>query len=118
MKRLTVFALALALAPLAFAEDTPKPAPPQGDVAKGKSIYTANCMACHGSGAKGDGPAAIALSPKPKDLTAQAFWEGKTDADIKTIIKAGKPGTAMAPFPQLSDKDVADVTAYLRSLKQ
>ena len=87
----------------------------EGDAAKGKSIYTANCMACHGVKGDGNGPAAVALNPKPKSFADAAFWEGRTDDALKTTIRAGKPGTAMAPFPQLNDQDVANLTAYLRS---
>lgn len=84
------------------------------DADKGKAVYTANCMACHGTAADGKGPAAMALDPKPTDFTAAAFWDGKENAAIKKVIKTGKPGTPMAPFPQLSDDDVANVIAYLR----
>ena len=87
----------------------------EGDAAKGKSIYTANCMACHGVAGDGNGPAAVALNPKPKSFADPAFWAGRTDEALTTTIRAGKPGTAMAPFPQLKDEDIANLTAYLRS---
>jgi len=35
----------------------------------GQQMYVAYCAACHGSTAKGDGPAAPALKEKPADLT-------------------------------------------------
>ena len=85
------------------------------DAAKGKTIYTANCMACHGLAGDGAGPAAMALDPKPTDFTKPEFWKERTNAELKRVIKTGKPGTTMAPFPQLSDDDVADLIAYLRS---
>lgn len=87
------------------------------DADKGKAVYTANCMACHGTAADGNGPAAMALTPKPTDFTTAAFWDGKDNAAIKKVIKTGKPGTPMAPFPQLSDADVANVITYLRTFE-
>ena len=88
-----------------------------GDATKGKTTYSANCMACHGDKADGNGPAAMALDPKPADFTDAAFWSGKTDEDVKQVIKSGKPGTTMAPFPQLTDEQLADVVAYLRAFE-
>lgn len=87
------------------------------DADKGKATYTANCMACHGTNADGKGPAAMALDPKPTDFTKAAFWSGTDKAGLKKVIKTGKPGTPMAPFPQLSDDDVADLIAYLEGFK-
>ena len=108
MKRaLPVLVLGLALSSTAFA----------ADAAKGKSVYTANCMACHGADADGKGPAAMALDPKPTDFTQAAFWDGRENKELKKIIRTGKPGTPMAPFPQLSDDDVANLIAYLRKFE-
>lgn len=44
----------------------------------GKEMFAAYCAPCHGRGAKGDGPAAIALKARPRDLTILARQnEGK-----------------------------------------
>ena len=35
----------------------------------GRAIYADYCLACHGDGGKGDGPAASGLAKRPADLT-------------------------------------------------
>lgn len=87
-----------------------------GDPAAGQVIYSPNCTACHGQKADGKGPAAVALKPKPTDFTAPAFWASRKDEDVAGSIRAGKPGTAMSAFAQLSEADVANIVAYLRSV--
>lgn len=42
---------------------------PAGD---GKTMFHEYCAACHGTGGKGDGPAASALKKRPADLTQLA----------------------------------------------
>jgi len=44
--------------------------------ASGKEMFTQYCASCHGKEAKGDGPAAAALSTPPPDLTALAKNNG------------------------------------------
>ena len=85
------------------------------DPAAGKVLYSASCTACHGVKGDGKGPAAVALKPKPTDFTAAAFWPGKTDDQLATAIRAGRPGTSMSPFTELSDAEVADLVAYVRT---
>ncbi len=100
-----------------------------GDAAAGKTVFEANCASCHGLTGKGDGPVGAALNPKPRDLSKGEFKfdadkDGTAggDEDIALVIKNGAfayGGSAlMAPWAALSDDDVANLVAYIRSLKQ
>jgi high-affinity iron transporter len=86
------------------------------DPAAGKALYAANCTACHGVAGDGKGPAAVALKPRPTDFTQGAYWTSRTDAQVTAAIRSGRPGTSMTAFAQLSDAELADVVAYLRTL--
>ena len=86
-----------------------------GDATAGQSTCQSNCMACHGTNADGKGPAAMALQPSPTDFTSGAFWAGKTDAQLKTAIRSGSPGTSMMAFSALSDGDIDNIIAFLRT---
>ena len=95
----------------------------KGDPKKGKEKYVENmrCSACHGDSGKGDGPAAIALNPKPRNYTDCAVMSKKSDAELFKVIKEGGPAVGlsplMAPFgSQLNDKEVWDVVAFIRSI--
>jgi len=97
-----------ALAGPALATDTP-PA-----VARGKDIYAIRCSPCHGDNGAGDGPAAAAINPKPRNFRDPAFWRGRTAEQVKLVVKGGRPGTLMAPFEGvLSEDDIDGVVAYL-----
>lgn len=89
-----------------------------GDPAAGKTLYAASCTACHGVAGDGKGPAAVALKPKPTDFTAAGWLGGRSDPQLVTAIRAGRPGTAMAPYTELSDAEVADLVAYLRTFSK
>ena len=43
-------------------------------IVDGQTIYTQHCVACHGTGGRGDGPAAKTLPVPPADLTAGHLW--------------------------------------------
>ena len=87
-----------------------------GDPAKGKAVFEKSCAACHGQLGKGDGPTGAMLTPKPADLTGAATVK-KSDADLRTIIEKGKPPSAMIGWKgQLSDGEIENVLAYVRSL--
>jgi mono/diheme cytochrome c family protein len=81
----------------------------------GKPIYVAKCQGCHG--ANGEGKPAIA---KMFNVTLPALGskeiQAKTDADIKKVITEGHG--KMKPVGGLEDKQVADVVAFVRTLKE
>jgi len=96
------------LAATARAADTPE------KIAHGKDIFGIRCSPCHGETGGGDGPAAAAINPKPRNFHDPAFWRGRTPDQVRLVIKGGRPGTLMAPFEGvLSEDDIDAVTAYL-----
>ena len=98
-----------------------------GDAEAGKGPYVANCASCHGLQGKGDGPVGVAIEPRPRDFSQAEFkydTDGDavtgSDADLRNVIRNGaaKYGGSplMAPWSTLSDADVTNVIAYIRSL--
>ena len=93
----------------------------KGDPAKGKAVYDLNCAPCHGTAGKGDGPAAAALNPKPKDLVDKGFVNTLKDDFLEKLIKGGGPTVGLSPVmppfgTALKESDIENVIAYLRSL--
>ena len=93
----------------------------KGDLKAGKVKYEANCVGCHGASGKGDGAAAAALNPKPQDHTDGKVMNALTDKYLFDIIKDGGAAMKKAPFmpasgKKLSDQEIPDVVAYIRSL--
>jgi high-affinity iron transporter len=78
----------------------------------GEELYNANCVACHGQDGKADSPTAKAL--KATNLTG-TYTKTKTPSEkyIVEVLTKGVSGTAMAPFPQLNDKEKHDVAKYV-----
>lgn len=113
MKKLILsFVLVLSLTSLAQA----------ADVAAGKAKFDVNCVACHGAGGKGDGAAAAALNPKPRNFTDKAYMAKKTDAQLAAVIKDGGAAHGMSAMMTpwkgiLSDADITNIVAYIRTLK-
>jgi mono/diheme cytochrome c family protein len=80
------------------------------DLATGKSLYEAKCQICHGANGRGDGPAANALNPKPRNFTDPAFWQNSTDALIKQTVTSGK---GVMPAFNLDNDEIKDITEYM-----
>lgn len=71
-------------------------------------MYATVCSMCHGPEGKGDGAAAEALNPKPRNYTDAAWQASVTDEEIKKTILLGGQGVGKSPSmpgqPQLKDQ--------------
>ena len=88
---------------------------------RGRTIYKANCVACHGESGKGDGPGAGVLKPPPRDHTDRAYMSKLSDKEIGDIIKMGgavKGKPLMPSHPQIAGDDLAALVGYVRSLSE
>jgi mono/diheme cytochrome c family protein len=81
---------------------------------EGKEVYTAKCAPCHG--ANGEGKAAIAkmynVTQRP---LASKEVQARTDEELKQVILKGQG--KMKPVAGVTEKQAADVVAFVRTLK-
>jgi mono/diheme cytochrome c family protein len=136
IKNMKKFALLLALPLIAVACGggestalTTATAAPELDMAAveaGKATFaTLGCVACHGANGKGDGAAAAALEPKPRNYSDSAWQDSVTDEHIKKVILEGGAANGMSPLmagygAQFEGKeaDLNNIVTYIRSLKE
>ncbi|HEU4342068.1 MAG TPA: cytochrome c [Candidatus Binatia bacterium] len=91
--------------------------------AEGQKLYVTYCASCHGDTGKGNGAAANALPVKPADHTNGAEMNRLTDKFLREIISKGGPAvgkSSMMPGwgSNLTDRQVSDLVAYIRSIAQ
>jgi mono/diheme cytochrome c family protein len=85
-----------------------------GDPVSGREIYVNTCIRCHGI--DGKGAQGITLVPQPADLSSPAV-QNRLDGTLFKRIHGGKPNTAMGAWKHaLSDEEIWDVIAYVRTL--
>jgi mono/diheme cytochrome c family protein len=95
----------------------------KGDAAAGGEVYKKECAKCHGDAGAGDGPMGQKLKDKPSDWTKGGG--GLKDLDDQKIFTAVTKGgvavgksRAMPGYPKLSEADVWNVVAYMKTLKK
>ncbi len=88
--------------------------PTAESVARGKELYQAGCISCHGLDGRGDGPDGIALSPAPTDF--RLHMPLHTDPQFYAFTANGYPGSAMPAFAKTySETDIWNLVNYLRN---
>jgi caa(3)-type oxidase subunit IV len=80
------------------------------------------CATCHGPEGRGDGPAGVALDPKPANFTDPAFWETRDRDRIIHVIRDGAASVGgsplMAPWGALfNEEQLGEMADYVMSLR-
>ena len=104
---LGVIVLAVILVPSVVAQ--------KGDAAAGKALYTSKCATCHGAAGEGKEAIAKMMKVEMKHLGSKEV-QAKSDADLKKTI--GEGGGKMKAVTGLKDAEVANLIAYVRTLKK
>ncbi len=90
---------------------------PAAPLERGRELYQANCTQCHGETARGDGPLAPALNPRPVDLTVHVPLH--SDQELHDWIANGIPRTAMPAWKdQFSEAEIQAIINYLRQVAE
>lgn len=100
----------------------------RGDAERGRAVFNGKgiCYYCHGTdGQLSQRPQLseettriiTSLAPHPPDLRDAAHLRLKSDRDQFRIIREGHTGSGMLPDRTLTDQEIADILAYLASLR-
>jgi mono/diheme cytochrome c family protein len=99
------------------------PAPVEGSVDRGRELHQRYCAGCHGESGNGSGPAARFFRNHPPRNFLRGEYKFRstfvgaspTDRDLFESIRNGV-GASMPAWRQLSDRQVWDLVAWLKSL--
>ena len=84
---------------------------------RGGLVFANYCVTCHGINADGNGRAARLYNPKPANLR----MSDKNDAYLGLIVRKGGAAMGRSEFmptweAELTNEQISDVIAYLRSI--
>lgn len=90
---------------------------------RGKAVFESQCALCHGLSGDGQGPETHHFFTRPADLRRGSFkfrstrtGSLPTDQDLERTIRGGLPGSGMIAQDHLSDAELREVIAYLKTL--
>ena len=82
-------------------------------IEQGEKLAKVNCASCHGNKGKGDGPAAVALNPKPADWTSKRVQD-EPDGDLLEDHHRARSHAAVAAPPRERPLGPRPVHPYAR----
>jgi putative heme-binding domain-containing protein len=108
-RSLVVLACLLTVPVAAQAPTPPQPlaSPSAADLERGHALFDAQCARCHGVGGTGG------MGPP---LNRAKLRRAPRDEDLISVLVEGVPGTAMGGAWQLSERESAQIAAFVRSL--
>ena len=85
--------------------------PNAGDASRqeARSIFEGVCAGCHGLDGRGE--------ERGPDVASRRDVVGKSDADLFSVIKDGRPSRGMPAFGAYGEKQLLSLVAYLRELQ-
>jgi cytochrome c5 len=85
-------------------------------------LYGKRCAACHGASGRGDGLAAAAMQPKPRDFADDSWQTRVTDGELTQVIRQGglsrQLSASMPPHPDLSAAQLQELVRFIRGLRR
>lgn len=93
------------------------------DLENGKQIFHKYCTECHGLSGAGDGPSAMALDPRPRDLNDLDYMQNLSNQELFNVIQKGGHSSGMSEqMPawgsKINDDEMKDLIFYVRSLSE
>lgn len=93
------------------------------NLAGGKKVFQTYCIACHGEKGKGDGPAGMAMKPRPRNFTDTAFISKEPKMKMYGVISEGGKKYGYSPMMaawgrSIKPDQINDVLAYVLTFSE